>query len=77
MKQKNGFVQIKITNSIAELYIYPPEDEGLPVTVKDVENYLSKEGFLGWNRKAIDDAIKSVRNVGDRLEEELDMRKVV
>ena len=26
---------------------------------------------------AIDDAIKSVRNVGDRLEEELDMRKVV
>jgi uncharacterized protein (DUF342 family) len=59
MKQKNGFVQIKITNSIAELYIYPPEDEGLPVTVKDVENYLSKEGFLGWNREAIDDAIKS------------------
>ncbi|MKO33537.1 DUF2164 family protein [Escherichia coli] len=26
---------------------------------------------------AIDDAIKSVRDVGDRMEEELDMRKVV
>ncbi|WP_278252937.1 DUF2164 family protein, partial [Escherichia coli] len=26
---------------------------------------------------AIDDAIKSVRTVGDRLEEDLDMRKVV
>ncbi|MGK3325801.1 hypothetical protein ACSLO2_27395, partial [Escherichia coli] len=42
--------------------------------IEKIAFYLGHETVAKWYG---DYAIKSVRNVGDRLEEELDMRKVV
>ena len=61
MPQKNGYIQIEVGNGedSAVLHFYPPLPDGEPVTFRDADDYLSAEGYLNYDKKALADLLNS------------------
>ena len=61
MPQKNGYVQIEVGNGeeSAVLHFYPPVPGGEPVTFRDADDYLSAEGYVNYDKKALSDLLNT------------------
>lgn len=54
---KNAYFKLDIRDSGVTIQIFPPEDGGRKLDVKEVTEYLDTKGFTGYNLKEINDAV--------------------
>ncbi len=59
MEVKNGYFKLDIREMGAFLQIYPPENGGKQLEVKEVLEYLERKGYSGFQLKELNDAILS------------------
>ena len=52
MKQQNAYIQIEIADSIAICHFYPPVEGGMPLPIKEAEDYLSAHGISDFDKHA-------------------------
>lgn len=52
MKQQNAYIQIEIADSVAICHFYPPVDGGMPLSIKEAEDYLSAHEITDYDKHA-------------------------
>lgn len=62
MEQKNGYYKVTWEDKTAVCHIFAPKDEGIPVTYKEVSNFLSRHGIEGYKEYDLHQAIQSNRD---------------
>lgn len=54
---KNAYFKLDIQETGVKIQIFPPEDGGRKLDVKEVTEYLDTKGFTGYNLKEINNAV--------------------
>lgn len=59
MEQINGYYKVTWNDKVAVCHIYAPKEGGVPVTYKEVSNFLSRHGVEGYKEYDLHQAIQS------------------
>lgn len=57
MDVRNGYFKVSIREMGSFLQIFPPENGGKPLELKEVQEYLEQRGYSGFNLKELKDAV--------------------
>lgn len=69
MEQKNGYACLSVEDQEVYLICYPPKEGGKRAELKDVQFYLTKQGFATYNVQKVKQCIESEK------EEKIDLGK--
>jgi uncharacterized protein (DUF342 family) len=66
MEQKNAFVQLEVESGNVYLNYYPPAEGGEMCDIKEVESYLTNQGFTSFSVQKLDQLLRKMEE--DRME---------